>query len=284
MNVRSLLLIVIAVAIAAAAAMFARSLVGDQPAAAPVISTAAPADAVKILVAANALPVGRLMEAKDYGWKAWPKDGVDDRYVREEGFDPQSLVGKVVRHSMVAGEPVTMSKLVGPGERGFLAAILSPGMRAITVPINQTSGIAGFIFPGDRVDIILSHAIEDAKGSRRKVSETVLYNVRILAVDQRTDDQTNKPALGQTVTLEVTPKIAEAISVLRELGDLSLSLRSLALNEDKDGPSVNHQFFASRPSYTWDSDVSALLPDVSQRNMLTVSRGAETASVAFGGQ
>ena len=187
---------------------------------------------------------------------------------------------------MIAGEPVTLRKLVGPGERGFLAAALAPGMRAVTVPVNQTTGIAGFIFPGDRVDMLLTHLVVDARGSERQASETVLYNVRVLAVDRDTNNIENAPKVASTVTLEVTPKIAEVISVLRKLGDLSLSLRSLAGSEvDEEGPRVNQQFFAARPSYTWDADVSALLPAVSARgNTLKVSRGAETQSVSIGGR
>jgi len=286
MNVRRLILAVVAIAIAGVAALLARSMVNtSQPVAAEVVQVAVPQDSMDIMVAAVPLPLGRLIEEKDIAWKAWPEDGVDQNHIRKEGFDASNLIGKVVRHSMVDGEPITLRKLVGPGERGFLAAVLGPGMRAVTVPVNQTTGIAGFIFPGDRVDLILTHLVEDARNQERQASETVLYNVRVLAVDRDTNNIDNAPKVASTVTLEVSPKIAEVISVLRRLGDLSLSLRSLANTEAENaGPTVNTEFFAKRPSYTWDADVSALLPDVGSANTLSVSRGAETQSVSVGGQ
>lgn len=286
MNVRRLILAVVAIAIAGVAALLARSMVNtSQPVAAEVVQVAVPQDSMDIMVAAVPLPLGRLIEEKDIAWKAWPEDGVDQNHIRKEGFNASDLIGKVVRHSMVDGEPITLRKLVGPGERGFLAAVLGPGMRAVTVPVNQTTGIAGFIFPGDRVDLILTHLVADARNQERQASETVLYNVRVLAVDRDTNNIDNAPKVASTVTLEVTPKIAEVISVLRRLGDLSLSLRSLANTEAENaGPTVNTEFFAKRPSYTWDADVSALLPDVGSANTLSVSRGAETQSVSVGGQ
>ncbi|MGD8325924.1 MAG: Flp pilus assembly protein CpaB [Sphingomonadales bacterium] len=287
MDVRKLILVIVAIAIAGIAALLARSMVNtNQPVAAEVVQVEAPrAPSTEIMVAAVPLPLGKLVEEKDVAWKAWPEDGVDQNYILKENFDTTNLIGKVVRHSMVEGEPVTLRKLVGPGQRGFLAAVLGPGMRAVTVPVNQTTGIAGFIFPGDRVDLILTHLVKDARNQERQASETVLYNVRVLAVDRDTNDLNNAPKVASTVTLEVTPKIAEVISVLRKLGDLSLSLRSLASTESEaEGPIVNADFFAKRPSYTWDADVSALLPDVGTRNTLKVSRGAETKSVSTGGQ
>lgn len=286
MNVRRLILAVVAIAIAGIAALLARSMVDtSQPVAAEVVQVAVPQDSMEIMVAAVPLPLGRLIEEKDIAWKAWPEDGVDQNHIQKEGFTASELIGKVVRHSMVEGEPITLRKLVGPGERGFLAAVLGPGMRAVTVPVNQTTGIAGFIFPGDRVDLILTHLVQDARNKERQASETVLYNVRVLAVDRDTNNINNAPKVASTVTLEVTPKIAEVISVLRRLGDLSLSLRSLANTEaENEGPTVNTEFFAKRPSYTWDADVSALLPDVGSANTLSVSRGAETQSVSVGGQ
>ncbi|GAB4152551.1 MAG: Flp pilus assembly protein CpaB [Sphingomonadales bacterium] len=283
MNTRSIILIAIALVVAGIAAIMARSMVREQPAEARIVQPEQSRNMHEILVAAKPLPVGRLIEAVDLAWQAWPEQALNERYYRKPDAQIETLVGQVVRHSIAAGEPVVADKVVGPGEQGFLAAVLSPGMRAVTVPVNQTSGIAGFIFPGDRVDLILTHEVKIAGGTPRQVSETVLRNVRILAVDQSTDDQANKPRISNTVTLEVTPKIVEKITLLRQLGTLSLSLRSLA-NDGEDfaeGPTLNPKFDSAAPSYTWDADVSALLPKVG--GSLTVSRGAKNAAVEFGG-
>jgi pilus assembly protein CpaB len=133
---------------------------------------------------------------------------------------------------------MTRGALVGPNDRGFLAAALGPGMRAITVPVNSSTGVAGFVFPGDRVDIVLTQEVAGGgDGPPLKVSETVVRNVRVLATDQRTD---SKGEDGKTlvktfsnVTLEATPRIAEKVAVAQSIGQLSLSLRSIADNSSE---------------------------------------------------
>ena len=140
----------------------------------------------------------------------------------------------MVRNPITAGQPVTQGSLVKPGDRGFLAAALGPGMRAITVPVSATSAVAGFVFPGDHVDLVLTQSVAGGgDGPPLKVSETIIRNLRVLATDQTTDNKVGddgqpviKPA--SSVTVEATPKIAEKIAVAQTVGDLSLSLRSLA--------------------------------------------------------
>src|SRR5207244_10237106 len=100
--------------------------------------------------------------------------------------NPQSLMGTVVRYPITAGQPVTRGSLVGPQDRGFLAAALGAGMRAITVPVNVSSGVAGFVFPGDHIDLVLTQQVEGGgDGPSLKVSETIIRNLRVLATDQR---------------------------------------------------------------------------------------------------
>ncbi|MEE4349169.1 MAG: Flp pilus assembly protein CpaB [Pacificimonas sp.] len=144
-------------------------------------------------------------------------------------------IGKVVRISIGAGQPLSRQTLVGAGESGFLAAALNPGMRAVTVPIDNISGLAGFVFPGDRVDLLLLHSVgeggeteADTRAKRMQVAETIARNVRVIAIDQRTDDTAGKPQQGRTVTFEVTPKMVEEVSVARMLGKIHLSLRAIA--------------------------------------------------------
>jgi pilus assembly protein CpaB len=153
----------------------------------------------------------------------------------KKGVNPQALIGTVVRNEITAGQPLTQGALIKPGERGFLAAALGPGMRAVTVGVSSTSGVAGFVFPGDRVDIVLTQEVKgDGEGAPLKASETILRNVRVLATDQRMDakGEDGKPVMERTssVTLEATPRIAEKIAVAQTIGQLSLSLRSIADN------------------------------------------------------
>jgi pilus assembly protein CpaB len=145
------------------------------------------------------------------------------------------MLGTVVRYPITAGQPVTRGALVGPQDRGFLAAALGAGMRAITVPVNVSTGVAGFVFPGDHVDVVLTQQVEGGgDGPALKVSETIIRNVRVLATDQRISE---KDKDGKTevktfsnVTFEVTPRIAEKLAVAQSMGTLSLSLRSIADN------------------------------------------------------
>ena len=105
--------------------------------------------------------------------------------------DITKLLGTVVRYQISAGEPVTQGSLVAPGDRGFLAAALGPGMRAVTVPVSAKTGVAGFVFPGDRVDIVLTQTVAgDDEGADLKAAETFLRNMRVLATDQSTTQET----------------------------------------------------------------------------------------------
>jgi pilus assembly protein CpaB len=189
----------------------------------------------KVLVARKALPVGTIIDPSSIGFEPWPKGSVQPAYYVQGApdSDPSKLLGTVVRFPVTAGQPLTRGALVGPLDRGFLAAALGPGMRAITVPVNTSGGVAGFVFPGDRVDMVLTQDVKGGgDGAPLKVSETIIRNIRVLATDQRID---SKNAEGQTVvktfnnvTIEVTPRIAEKVAVAQSLGSLSLSLRSIA--------------------------------------------------------
>jgi pilus assembly protein CpaB len=191
----------------------------------------------KVLVAKKALPVGTIIDPDSFAFQPWPKELMQSAYYvdGQPDGDPKKLLGTVVRYPVTAGQPVTRGALVGPQDRGFLAAALGPGMRAITVPVNVSSGVAGFVFPGDRIDLVLTQQVEGGgDGPSLKVSETIIRNLRVLATDQRitSKDDEGKTAVKifANVTLEVTPRIAEKIAVAQSLGSLSLSLRSLADN------------------------------------------------------
>jgi len=236
MDVKKIALLVGALVIAVVTAVMAKNMFtgagADQANAAPVVP-AGP----KVLVARKALPVGTIIDAESLAFQAWPKELVQNAYFTEGAPDSDvtKLIGTVVRNPITAGQPLTKGTLVGPNDRGFLAAALGPGMRAVTVPVSATTGVAGFIFPGDRVDMVLTQDVTGGgDGPPLKVSETIVRNLRVLATDQRVDskDEEGKTVVKtfSTVTLEVTPRIAEKIAVAQSLGSLSLSLRSIADN------------------------------------------------------
>src|SRR5258705_3323156 len=236
MDVKKLALLIGALVIAVITAVMAKNMFtgagAQQAAAAPAVPTGP-----KVLVAKTSLPVGTIVEATSLGWQPWPKELMQNAYYTEgqPDSDPQKLLGTVVRYQVTAGQPLTRGALVGPKDRGFLAAALGPGMRAITVPVNASTGVAGFVFPGDHVDLVLTQGVQGGgDGPELKVSETIVRNIRVLATDQRfTDKDEDGKTLVKTfsnVTIEVTPRIAEKISVAQSLGTLSLSLRSIADN------------------------------------------------------
>ena len=163
---------------------------------------------------------------------------VQDAYFLDGEADMTKLLGTVVRYPVTAGQPLTQGALVAPGDRGFLAAALGPGMRAITIPVSAKTGVAGFVFPGDHVDLVLTQSVKGGDGGQGlKASETILKNLRVLATDQSTTTETvegkSVVRTSSTVTLEVTPRIAEKVTVAETIGQLSLSLRSLADNQSE---------------------------------------------------
>ncbi|MCB2080021.1 MAG: Flp pilus assembly protein CpaB [Novosphingobium sp.] len=234
MDKKKLMLLLGALVIAIGTALAARSMF--MGASAPEAEAAAEVPkGPKVLVAQRALPIGTIITADSINFQLWPEELVQDAYFIDGEADMSKLLGTVVRYPVTAGEPVTQGALVAPGDRGFLAAALGPGMRAITIPVSAKTGVGGFIFPGDRVDLMLTQTVNGAEGDALKVAETVLRNLRILATDQSTEteivDGKTVVRAFRTVTLEVTPRIAEKISVAGTIGTLSLSLRSIADNQ-----------------------------------------------------
>ncbi len=235
MDRKKLVLLLGALIVAIGTAMAARSMfVG---ASAPE-AEAAPSQpqGPKVLVAKRAMPVGTIITADAIGFQLWPKEMVQDAYFIDGEADMNKLLGTVVRYAITAGEPVTQGALVAPGDRGFLAAALGPGMRAVTIPVSEKTGVGGFIFPGDRVDLMLTQSIGGNEGQNLNAAETILRNLRVLATDQSTESTTSEDGKTvvrafRTVTLEVTPKIAEKIAVAQTIGTISMSLRSIADNQ-----------------------------------------------------
>jgi len=272
MSLRNILFLALAVVVAAGTAIYVKTWIGAERARAEAKApgqTPRKLAVTMVLVAKKALPAGSFVKPDLLEWKPWPEDGIIEGYlVKQPGAtgkdgdaeDPrQAFEGAVVRTELAAGQPVTEDRVVHPGERGFLAAVLEPGLRAVSVPVNATTGISGFIFPGDWVDLLLTMRVksdENGKAKTRYFSQTLLAGIRVLAIDQSVENVDGKPAPAKTATLQVTPKQAEEIAIALTMGDLSLSLRSLA--RDDEAPA------AAKPvpnSYTLDMDVYNMLGD-----------------------
>jgi pilus assembly protein CpaB len=279
MGLRRIIVLLIALVAAGGAAMYARSWVASQQVVQTVVAPAPKEESHEVLVADSDLPAGTFVKPQHLRWQRWPTDDVPDSYVLKGVRSDQDMIGAVVRKRIAASEPIIDGAVVKPGERGFLAAVLEPGMRAVSVPINPTSANSGLIFPGDRVDLILTQSLvtSEADGSVRRVSETVLDNIRIIAMGTDTSDdprqgQSNEKA--KTATFEVTPQQAEKVALLTELGKLSLSLRSLAAAT----PEV--AALSEGSQLTWDRDVSRVLRSGRLSSRLLVLRGSDAQDVS----
>jgi len=252
----------------------------------------------EILVATTALQAGTLLRAKDVAWQrifGGPQPGQITRPANAAGnpnleLDQQAraaVYGAALRSSIVADEPINRGGIVKPGDRDFLQVVLSPQARAIAIPVTTGGASTGILYPGDRVDVILTQTFKnDPPLTRRSVGETVVQNLRVLAIDPL-DARPNSAAngFGRTVTLEVTPDQAEKVNVATELGKLSLTLRSVGATSGAASTTVGLATTAGiKP--IWAGDVSPALGDVSptkavvaEQPSVEVIHGTKTATV-----
>jgi pilus assembly protein CpaB len=294
MQPRAIILIVAALVMVGGTVFFARSWLNSERQALEA-SRKKPEQAKPknfVLVAKVNLPAGTFLKKNHMTWQAWPADSLHKSYIQRRGFNQKSMFGVVVRKHIAAGQPITDGSIVKPGQRGFMAAVLNPGMRAVSLSTSAVSSVAGFVFPGDRVDILLTHRVGGRRG--RLVTETMMTKVRVLAIDQKVTDGNQKAKVGKTVTVEVTPRQAEVMAVAANLGKLSLSLRSLK-QVDEDGKerilasgvvldldSLDQRKPERGTTYTADSGVSMLLRrKVSDTITVTIVRGAKRSAVSF---
>ena len=226
-------LIVLGVALAAGgvAAMLASGI--RQPEAPKAPPPPPPLATVDVLVAKTDLATGQIVDAGDIGWQTWPAASANATFIKKTDRPDaiKDFVGAIVRSSLAAGEPIRDPKVVAAKGGGFMAAILPHGMRAISLDISPDTGAGGFILPNDHVDVLLTRhdkAAEKAGGVEKFVTETILRNVRVLAVDQSVEEKDGKKvAVGKTATIELDPQQAETLALSHQLGTLSLTLRSI---------------------------------------------------------
>ncbi len=240
MNPGRIIVLVIALAAALGAALMVRKMSSrDSTADAKTITEEAPLpQAGRVLVARKDIPVGHRVTPEDLAWQEWPVEAINKAFLTQTE-NPKALetyAGAVARMDIAAGEPLSPRKLVNPGEAGFMAAVLAPGMRAVSVEISAETGAGGFILPNDRVDVLLTEEQQvEGGGQSRDIhnARTILDNVRVLAIDQNfrhggADDDKEDVVLGSTATLELNRADAELLARAQASGQLSLALRSIA--------------------------------------------------------
>ena len=208
----------------------------------------------KVLVATTDLSMGKTLTAGDVAWRDWPKDSVAGQFITGGSEEAEkAAIGAIARAGFYAGEPISDAKLIH-SDRGFMSAILPEGKRAVAVRIAADTSAGGFILPNDHVDVIMSRRLDqggDATGRPEFTTETILNNVRVLAIDQTIEKLANKDGgegsdtvIGQTATLELTPEQAKIITVAQQMSDrLTLALRSVTdsrpLPSDSAGDAVH---------------------------------------------
>ncbi len=181
-------------------------------------------ETVRVLVSSRDIQRGERLSLEDTNWVAWPKKAVQPTYITDENSQArEELESAVARSLIVTGEPIVNAKVVQAGSSGLMAAIISPGMRAVTLRVSPETSSGGFILPGDRVDVLFTGGRNNGGAAR-----SMFEDVRVLAVDTLFSENTETPHVaGSNVTLELAPSDARTFIAARESGSLSLVLRSI---------------------------------------------------------
>ena len=241
----------------------------NRPAPEAQVAEKASAPLTRYLVAARPLKAGTLTRDEDF--RSDPLDSVPTGAIRDTTDDRNRLQGSLVRKNLDTGSPITSENLLLRGDRGFLASVLEPGTRAISIKVDAESGVSGLIKPGDYVDVVLTQVAANADVARRALSETLLQNVRIIAIDQEIvqgggANNTTAAKVAQTVSLQLAPEQVKRIAVAKNLGSLSLAMRSaVELRDTADTRTIS------------SCDVS---PEIARQNALA---GQSAAVVVYGG-
>ena len=276
MNTKRIIVLCVAGVMAIVAALLARGMMGGgTPKVEAKASPAIPMS--EVLVASGSLQPGQALTNDLVRWQKWPSSSVDNSFITRTtaGSLDDVVKGTVVRSPLTAGQPITSNAIVHANAAGFMAAMLNPGMRAISIPISTDSGAGGFILPNDRIDLIMTR-----KGDANHVNATIiLTDARVLAVDQTfKQDKDTKTVIGKTATLEVTPAQAEQVAKAQSQGVLSLALRPLT---NGDAPVASNTPVKSAPRST---GASGDTEEGDQVSIIRYGEARDTATVAQGGK
>lgn len=294
-------LVFVAVILAGGTAYLLRDYLSTQQAEIAAQKPVAPT--VEVMVANADMPVGTVISENNVDWIDWPEDNVPSGFLARIGDnDPLAPIVKekhLARRGFVKGEPITMERLYKSDDPGFLRGSLTPGMRAVAVRSSAEVGASGFILPNDRVDVLLTHkmvqqAIQLQGGTSdvpamQHTSETIIEDVRVLAVDQKTNEFEGGAAVAKTILLEVSSKQAEVINTAIAMGTLSLALRSAETGEARMGPHFTTDVqvssilkvisgeFDEQPAPS-NAATSTYTPPARSKNAITVYRGGQTGA------
>ncbi|MBO6892978.1 MAG: Flp pilus assembly protein CpaB [Roseibium sp.] len=195
---------------------------------------------VQVLVASKNIPLGGKLLDNDFEWIEWPEDSVPSGVVMKasgsSSFD--DLTGRIARTAIFSGEPIRSERLIST-DKGYMAAILPKGKRAMAVKVEEETSAGGFILPGDKVDVILTRKYRN----RAVTSETILENIRVLAIDSTTagEQDTKNLSPRRTATLEVTLAQSEVVAKSQQVGTISLALRSAEDSADDAAPELTYR-------------------------------------------
>lgn len=198
----------------------------------------------EVLVARAEIALGQIATESQFRWQKWPTDAVTNGFISKSSGGVNAmreLSGAIARAPILAGEPITVNKLIKPGQGGVLAAILPAGMRAVSTKIDARTSAGGLVLPNDHVDVILIRRLRSRAGSEEHASDTLFRNVRVLAIGQQIETKEGRKAAdgaagSTTATLELTPRQAELLALANAMGEISLSLRSIADLSLESGP------------------------------------------------
>lgn len=242
MNTARIVVLVIALGAGGVAAYLAS---GYENRPAPVLSVAEKLPTVEVLIAKNDIQLGQAVKPEDLQWQAWPAATASSAFIRRDNRPEAQtqIAGSIARVPLMQGEPIREQKLVRAEGSGFMAAILPSGMRAVSTEISAETGAGGFILPNDRVDIVLTRRLKNPDGANGPtggndlvLSEVILTNIRVLAIDQAPKEKDGQNAVvGKTVTLELRPDQVATLSASRQGGTLTLALRSIVDANAVDG-------------------------------------------------
>jgi pilus assembly protein CpaB len=183
-----------------------------------------------VLVANRDLAMGNTVKGPDLTWQPWPRNNVHESYITRTAKPNalEDLSNSIARAQIMSGEPIREARLIQSGRTSIMAAILTPGMRAMAIEVRAVSSAGGFIFPNDRVDVILTRVAPKSNGDPYQ-SETILHNIKVLAIDQTISESRGETAVvaKNTATLELTPRQSELLAQAAQSGTIQLALRSL---------------------------------------------------------